>query len=384
MADDNQNNRGHLQKAVVGLLVLCVLVLAVVPLVTLAEGEEVPQTAVAQGSSCALVETTTGRLLKEENGHVQMPMASTTKVLTAICVIENADLDEIVKIPRKAVGVEGSSIYLVEGEELTVKELLFGLMLRSGNDSAVALALHVSGSIDEFAKLMNDTAVDAGATSSHFSNPHGLHEDDHYTTAVDLALITARAMRNPVFREIVSTKNVTISGEPKRYLQNKNKMLWNYEGAIGVKTGYTKVAGRCLVSAAERDGEEYIAVVLNTGNMWEKCAALLDEAFQNYAMYPLYDPRDPCYVTVDEGRHGYAFVNVPEAPVMPFTEEEYAALRVEYDLARMVAPVTAGDKCGEISVYLGNKLLFSADLVSISNIKRRGWSFVRPTENNEN
>jgi len=184
-------------------------------------------------------------------------MASTTKIVTALTVIRNTDLDEVVEIPKAACGIEGSSIYLREGEHLTVRELLYGLMLRSGNDCAVALALHTSGSVEAFAELMNTTAVELGCENSNFVNPHGLHDDRHYTTALDLAAVTCEALHNETFREIVSTKAVRISNEGYEYdrvLVNKNKLLSNVDGADGVKTGYTKKAGRCFVGSATKNG----------------------------------------------------------------------------------------------------------------------------------
>ncbi len=212
--------------------------------------------------------------------------ASLTKILTAICVIENCNVDEMVLITEDTVNVEGSSIYLKEGQKYSVKSLLYGLMLRSGNDSAETLAKHVSGSVDDFVALMNRTAKNLGAINSNFVNPHGLHDDNHYTTAFDLALITSYAMKNPLFSEIVSTKKVTVGymnelGEEKSVtFVNKNKMLNEYEGAVGVKTGFTKKAGRCLVSGAKRDGKTVISVVFNVYDYWNESKKLLDKSFE--------------------------------------------------------------------------------------------------------
>ena len=227
-----------------------------------------------------VLERNSGRVLNEKNADKKRPMASTTKIATAITVIDNvADLDKIVRVPAAAVGVEGSSVYLEKDEELTVRDLLYGLMLQSGNDCAAALAITTAGSIENFATLMNETAAKVGADNTHFVNPHGLHHDEHYTTARDLGKITAYAMKNDVFRTIVSTKYHDTSGEVSRCFKNKNKMLWNYDGAIGVKTGYTKKSGRCLVSAAEKDGKSFAVVVLNVNDMWNVSENLLNEAF---------------------------------------------------------------------------------------------------------
>ena len=231
------------------------------------------------------MEVSTKRVLYGKNINQRLPMASTTKIMTGLAVLENSKLDEVVTIPRKAVGVEGSSIYLKEGEKLTVKELLYGLMLRSGNDAATALAIHTGKSVEGFVKMMNDKALSLGLKSTHFTNPHGLHNQNHFTSAYDLAYISATAMQNPVFAEIVGTKFITIGGmDGNRYLYNKNKLLKSYPGATGVKTGFTKKAGRCLVASSKRNGMEVIAVTLNSGPMFEECSRLMDKAHSEFEM----------------------------------------------------------------------------------------------------
>lgn len=224
-----------------------------------------------------------GNLIYSKCADTKREMASTTKICTAITVLDNCiALNRKIIIPDSAVGVEGSSIYLERGEQMTIMDLLYGLMLRSGNDCAVALAIAVGSSVEGFAKLMNETAIRAGALNSNFVNPHGLHAEGHYTTAKDLALITYYAMKNPVFKTIVSTKTHTTryaNHDYNRVMYNKNKILNTYEGGDGVKTGFTKAAGRCLVSSATRDGKQVIAVVLNCSNMFEECERLMDLAF---------------------------------------------------------------------------------------------------------
>ena len=231
--------------------------------------------AAEQGQAECVIEMRTGRILHERNGELCLPMASTTKILTAITVLEYCkDLQEELYIPPEAVGVEGSSAYLQADEKYTVQDLLYGLMLRSGNDCATALALHFGGSIRDFSVKMNLMAQKTGALSSHFENPHGLPCENHYTTARDLCYITRYAMKDEIFSRIVSTKYY----EPKKW-KNKNKLLFSYDGAIGVKTGYTKAAGRCLVSAAKRGENIMICTVLNCQAMYERSAELLDKAF---------------------------------------------------------------------------------------------------------
>lgn len=237
--------------------------------------------AFASGNSAyAVVRTDTFEVLLSDNGKARLPMASTTKIMTALIVIENCKPDEIVVIDKRSVGVEGSSVYLREGEKLTVKDLLYCLMLRSGNDAATALALHVAGSTENFAEMMNIRAESLNLTDTHFVNPHGLHDDSHFTSAHDLAIIAATAMNNPSFAEIVKTKVKTVGeGESKRTIANKNKMLSLYPDANGIKTGYTKKSGRCLVSSATKNGVTLVCAVLNYGDTYGLSSSLLDKGF---------------------------------------------------------------------------------------------------------
>lgn len=237
----------------------------------------------SSASAMALIDGDTGELLFSKNCDERREPASTTKICTAITVLEHwTMLDIPVAVPDEAIGVEGSSIYLQKGEMLSVRDLLYGLMLQSGNDCAVALAMIVGDSVEGFAELMNETAKKAGALNTNFVNPHGLHHDDHYTTAYDLCMISYYAMKNDVFREIVATKRHRMpyhNHDYDRNFPNKNKMLYNYQGGNGIKTGFTKASGRCLVSSATRNDKTYICTVLNCGDMWEESARLLDRAF---------------------------------------------------------------------------------------------------------
>ena len=225
-----------------------------------------------------------GTVLYAENAGARMEIASTTKILTAITVIENYDIFAHAIIPREAVGVEGSSVYLREGEEWSILDLLYGLMLRSGNDAAVALAVASAGNVDTFAEKMNATARKAGATDSHFVNPHGLHDAEHYSTAEDMARITVYALKCPIFAAICKTKahryeKRTGDGTEKGIFYNKNKLLYSYVGATGVKTGYTKHSGRCLVASAERDGRTLVCVTLNVYDTYGVTRSLFDRYF---------------------------------------------------------------------------------------------------------
>ncbi len=237
--------------------------------------------------SAIVMEQSTGRVLWEENADEVLAMASTTKIMTALCVLENATLDEVVCVTKEMSGIEGSSMYLEVGEELTVEQLLQGLMLRSGNDAAVALAVHVGGSVAGFVEVMNEKAAELGLEHTRFANPHGLPAEGHYTTARELAVITCAAYENADFCRIVSTERAVVPWKGHEYdraMANKNKLLKSYEGANGVKTGYTKAAGRCLVSGAMREGMQVVAVALNAPDMWTDCAQLMDSAFEEYDM----------------------------------------------------------------------------------------------------
>ena len=231
-----------------------------------------------------LLDASTGRVLFEKEADSRSLIASTTKIMTALIICEQCNVLDRMRVPKEAVGVEGSSMYLREGEVLTLQELLYGLMLHSGNDAAVALAIYCGGTVEGFAELMNDKARELGMENTHFSNPHGLDAPDHYSTARDLATLARYAMEDPIFRQTVSTKQVKIG---ERYLTNHNKLLWQVEGAEGVKTGYTKAAGRILVSAASRDGRRIICVTINAPDDWNDHKTLLERGFSGYEVREL-------------------------------------------------------------------------------------------------
>lgn len=246
--------------------------------------------------SAALIDVTSGRILYSKDGDKELRIASLTKIMTAIVAIEHGKLDDKVKVTSTAFAKEGSSIYLKLGEEMTLENMLYGLMLRSGNDAASAIAEHVGGSEEGFVLLMNKKAEQIGLTHSHFMNPHGLDADGHYSTANDLARLTAYALKNPVFKRIVATENKSAPNPNESWQyswQNKNKMLRLYEGADGVKTGYTKKAFRCLVSSATRNGQQLAAVTLNDGDDWNDHARMLDFGFENFPLVEIAKKEQP-------------------------------------------------------------------------------------------
>lgn len=244
-----------------------------------------PARALSLSAKCAiLTDGATGRVLFEKNADEKSLIASTTKIMTAILILEQCSPESPVQITKEATNIEGSSLYLQEGEILSVRDLLYGLMLHSGNDAAAALARFCDGSLESFAARMNDKARQLDLKNTHFANPHGLDDGGNYSTARDMARLAAYAMENPDFRRIVSTKSITLG---KRQLVNHNRLLWQYDGAAGIKTGYTKAAGRILVSAAERNGRRLIAVTISAPNDWNDHKQLLDYGFSAYENVPV-------------------------------------------------------------------------------------------------
>ncbi len=239
-----------------------------------------PQQAQAVSARRAYVlDAVSGRVLFQRDPDQRSLIASTTKIMTALVVCEQCNVLDRMRIPKEAVGIECSSMYLKEGEVLSIQELLYGLMLSSGNDAAVALAIYCGGTVEGFAELMNDKARNLRLTGTHFENPNGLDSPGHYSTARDLARLAAYAMENPIFYKTVSAKTVKVG---ERYLTNHNKLLWRIDGADGVKTGFTKAAGRILVSSATREGRRLIAVTIDDPDDWRDHQSLLEEGFARY------------------------------------------------------------------------------------------------------
>ncbi|MFD2611967.1 D-alanyl-D-alanine carboxypeptidase family protein [Paenibacillus gansuensis] len=279
------------------LLMLSVPMAAFLPVVSAAGNPASAGAAVAASAKgYALIDVTSGRILASRQGDTKMRIASLTKVMTAIVAIENGRLSDKVKVSRNAYAKEGSSIYLKLGEEMSLENLLYGLMLRSGNDAAVAIAEHVGASLDGFVHMMNQKAEEIGMVNTHFDNPHGLDTDTHYSTANDMARLTAYSMKNPVFRQISGTKlkKAPNPNEEWDYVwRNKNKMLYLYEGADGGKTGYTKLAGRCLISSATRGTQQLAAVTLNAPDDWSDHRRMFDYGFARFPLRELVHSGDP-------------------------------------------------------------------------------------------
>ncbi len=319
--------------------------------------------------SYIVMESATGKVLYERNSRTPLPMASTTKIMTALCAIENGDLDSIVEISDKAVGVEGSSMYLEKGEKISLRNLLYGLMLSSGNDAAVAVALHISGDVEEFVKCMNETALKIGAKDTHFTNPNGLPHDNHYTTAYDLSLICRYAMRYDELRKIVSTYEKTIPWSTREYdrtLRNHNKFLKMYEGATGVKTGFTKKAGRCLVTCAKRNDVEVICVTLNAPDDWNDHISLMDKSFERLQRKKIFSKGDYiATVSVKDSEENSVGLIAKEDIYTVLIDNKMPTLDIQSQIpAFLDAPVGFEDEVGKLTVYEGGVIIGETSLVT--------------------
>ncbi len=305
--------------------------------------------------SAVVLDADTGDILFSQNADERLPMASTTKIMTALVALGEGGLDREYTVKKEYTLVEGSSMYLREGEKITIRNTLYGLMLCSGNDAALAIAGECGG-LEAFLGKMNAKAKELGLTNTHFDNPNGLTSDTHYTTASDLAKITAEALQDPVFRKIVSTASYT-SGE--HVMTNHNRLLKSYEGAIGVKTGFTKAAGRCLVSAAERNGRTLVAVTLNDPDDWNDHMELLDDGFSKYEEITLHETGDEIAVQKvfggDVDSVPLIADNTVTAYIRPEEKDKIETLR--YGAKICYAPVVKSARAGKIEYRIGGKAL---------------------------
>lgn len=306
--------------------------------------------------ACALIDAESGRVLYQVQGETPLPMASTTKIMTALVALEQGNLEDVVTIDAQSAGVEGSSLYLMEGEHLTLEQLLYGLMLESGNDAAVAIAAHVGGSVPGFVEMMNTRAAQLGLSQTHFENPNGLPADGHQTTAVELARLAAEALRLDDFAAIVSTRQMQIPYRDQpgqfRYLTNSNRLLESYPGCIGVKTGYTKAAGRCLVSAAERDGIRLVCVTLNAPDDWQDHTTLLDAGFAEAERRTFAQQEEFCQqISVVGGEQQQVSVVLASDLTAVGLPEQLDKAEIEVQVpAFLYAPVQAGQQVGCVAL----------------------------------
>lgn len=311
--------------------------------------------------SYIVIDSDSGRIIGSRNANERLPIASTTKIMTTILAIESIDnIDQKIEVPAECSGIEGSSIYLMPKQMISVKDLLYGTMLRSGNDAATTLALYAgSKGEDNFIEMMNKRAKDLGAFNTNFMNPHGLHHSDHYSTAYDLALISSHAMKNDVFKAISSAEKYKAESV-NTIFYNKNKVVHEYKYGNGIKIGYTKAAGRCLVASAEKDGTEIIVVVLNDSNWFQDSYHLFDWAFENYKSYQIVEKGQLAGRT----SHGKP-VFISETFTYLLTEEEKNKVRFETNITvPHILNNNEEEICGTFNIYLEDELIHAGSLVS--------------------
>lgn len=319
-----------------------------------------------------LMDAVTGRILIEKNSQMRLPMASTTKIMTAIVALEKGDLSSKVTVSRMAASIGGSSFHLIVGETMSLENLLYGLLLPSGNDAAIAIAEHIGGDVETFVEMMNQKAREIGAENTSFKNPHGLDEPGHYTTARDLALITRYALNIPKFKEIVSTKDIVINeGKYPRHIYNTNRLLRISDNIDGVKTGYTGKAGKCLVATAQKNGFRLISIVLGAQDHFSTSLRLINYGFDNYELKKLAS-KDSVYaaVPVKGGIVKKAVAVAGEDVTLPLSEKE--KVRINISVPPFIqAPVYKNQVLGEIQIYVDSTLIYSAPLVSIYDIRKK-------------
>ncbi len=345
------------------------------------EAVETPPPSVS-AQSAVLIDLDSRAVLFEHNMREQLGMASTTKIMTALIAAEQAHLSALVQIPDEAIGVEGSSIYLEHGEVLTMEELLYALLLQSANDAATAIAIAIAGSVEDFADMMNERAEEMGLLDTHFTNPHGLYDDAHYTTAYDLAVISAHALENETIARICSTYKVTLpitSECQKRVLVNHNKLLKLYRGAVGVKTGFTKKTGRCLVSAATRDGLTLLAVTLNAPDDWRDHMSMLDFAFANFESVTVARAGAFSYSlpVVGGERESVTLTNAKELRMTLPKERGDVKYTVDTLHRFEFAPIFKGAELGRVYCSYDNKFFAESELVCAKDLQKssdkRSW-----------
>lgn len=347
-----------------------VLCLTLISLCSVAFGanEDIP----IKAKAYVLIDPITGRVLIEKAGDEKHPMASTTKIMTAILALERDELSSKVTTSSRAASTGGSSFWLKSGEEMTLESMLYGLLLPSGNDAAVAIAEHIAGDQDSFVELMNLKALELGAMNTHYQNPHGLDAPGHYTTAKDLSIISRYAWSIPKFREIVATPSKTIEeGAFPRQLYNTNRLLTGFDGANGIKTGYTGKAGRCLAASAKRDDLHLISVVLGADDHFSASYTLLSYGFSNYKLEEIVGQSASCPpILVKDGVKEQLHLAIKSIIALPLREGE--RIELKYVLPKIIhAPITKGHTVGEVEVYIDDCKILSAPLTATTEVRKK-------------
>jgi D-alanyl-D-alanine carboxypeptidase (penicillin-binding protein 5/6) len=348
------------------------------PLVFLPEHHQGPP---VHASASVLIESKSGAVLFAKNEDQQRAPASTTKMMTAIVALEKGNLNQIVKVSRRAANTPGSSIWLRAGERITIRELLKGMMLQSGNDGSMAVAEGISGNMESFVDLMNRKAKEIGALNTNFRNPHGLRAPSHYTTALDLALIARYGLEKPQFAGLVKQKTAIVKwAEQNREMgvTNTNRLLWGLEGADGVKTGTTNEAGYCLVASATRDGKQLIAVVLNSGNRWGDCGRLLEYGFREFSIIKIaLHQQMVCQLAVKDGCKTKVKL-YPRGDLVAVVKKGYENMlvkKMEIFKNPVTAPLKPGEALGRIGYQYQGTVVEWVDLVNHNPVpvRKRGW-----------
>lgn len=328
-------------------------------------------------TSAIVIEASTGHVIYSRNPDAPMFPASTTKMMTLIMALEHGNLDEIVNVSSNASGTEGSTLWLDPNEKIPLSDLLYGMILVSGNDASVAIAEHIDGTVAQFAEHMTNRARELGATGTQFMNPHGLPDDNHYTTARDMAILAAYGFKLPGFEEFVSTQQMAfpwIHDANNKILRSENQLLWTYNGANGIKTGYTARAGRCVVAAAKRNGIQLISVVLDGLYMWNDSIILLDYGFEHVNSATLVQA-DQIVKTLPvlSGRKKSMKVKTAGEIVVPIFKDD-DAYQIKYDMPEVLtAPITNGESIGKVRVYIDGKEISSTDIVTTGDVEHKSF-----------
>ncbi|MGL4362673.1 MAG: D-alanyl-D-alanine carboxypeptidase family protein [Cellulosilyticaceae bacterium] len=334
-----------------------------------------------------VIEKESKRILYERKSDEQMPMASTTKIMTCIVVLENSELDEIVTVSKKASRAPKVKIGLLEGEKQSLGDLLYSLMMESHNDSAVAIAEHVGGSVEEFCRMMTDKAHEIGATNTSFETPNGLDGENHYSTPYDMALIAAYALDNSKFIEITNTldkyiPSKALEGSKAHQLVNKNRFIREYNGAIGVKTGYTSKAGHCFVGAAKQNDMTLIGVALGAGcdqaaktRKYTDVKKMLTFGFENYKQYELIQENEEAgVIQVNNGQQAEVALNYNQKITLPLTSEEKEMIQIDVTLPDYIeAPVEVGQEVGEAKIVCGDEILATTKIITTGKVEILTW-----------
>ncbi len=324
-----------------------------------------------KAKAAVLIDEQTGRILFEKDAQLRLPMASTTKIMTALLTLEQADLDDYFTVNSQAINVEGSSMGLKEGDRVSLRALAYGMLLPSGNDAANTAAVRIAGSLPEFAKMMNERAQEMGLYDTHFVTPSGLNDENHYSTAYDMARLAQQALQNPEFANICSSSQAVVQfGNPPhdRWMKNHNRLLSSYEGAVGVKTGYTEAAGRCLVSCAERNGIKLIAVTLNCHDDWNVHSQLFDRYFSDLSLMDVAKLLPKVQIPVMGGSAVKVRAECETPPKLAALVNENVTADVTVQ-PYLYAPVEQGRIVGTVTFRCNGKPVIQLPLTTVKAVK---------------